>query len=55
MAGPEERIEFVARKLLYSHELGFCLADRGLPLRLVKGSGRRLLLGSPIYASLVDA
>jgi hypothetical protein len=48
MRGPQERIEFVARKLL-------CWPEHGVDYHWGGRSGRRVLLGSPIYASLVDA
>ncbi len=48
MAGPAERIEFVARKLL-------CWPENGVEYSWRGKSGLRVLLGTPIYASLVDA
>jgi hypothetical protein len=48
MTGPAEKIEFVARKLLGSR-------DPGVNYDWGSESGRQVLLGSPIYAALVDA
>lgn len=47
MSGVRQTIEFVARKLL-------CWPDDGIPSNWQPRGGKRVLLGSPVFAALVD-